>query len=121
MNHYYVKINWDINFSALPEAMISYLPSDTDPYAGDEIEIYCDVTGTPRPQITWLRDSFVLGSTSNIHISSNNARLRIAMATQDNSGEYMCVATNNAGSVNDSIRMDIQSMYMLMHVRGIII
>lgn len=92
-------------FSDLPEARIFHLPSI--PFAGGELEFYCHVTGSPYPQIAWLKDSVVLSNTNNINISSNNARLSIAvLATQDDSGEYVCVATNYAGSVNGSIQIE---------------
>lgn len=75
------------------------------------MELDCDVTSTPLPSsVTWYKDDNKLTSTNNTFISQTDsglARLRISEASLEDSGEYVCVATNPVGSDTRTFQLDI--------------
>lgn len=99
-----------ILLTALPEIRAFQLPAF--PVSGRELELYCAVTGTPQATVSWFKDSQLLDSSSNLVISSDNglARMGISAASQDDGGEYLCVATNVAGSNSVSRIVSLGSM-----------
>ena len=99
------------HFAAKP--VITAIKSTEDVTETENLEVECDIQGTPVPVVTWLRDGVALNdSESNIRISTGsdgNARVSIESVSQADSGLYECVATNLAASVNMSIMINIQS------------
>lgn len=54
--------------------------------------------GIPKPVIKWLRNGRELtGSEPGISVLEDGTLLVIASVTPSDNGEYMCVATNEAG------------------------
>ena len=97
--------------SAIPE--VNSVQRPALPVAGGEVELDCDVTSIPQSTVTWFKDSNKLSSTNNRFISQSDsglARLRISEATQDDSGEYECVATNSVGSETRIFQLNIQGI-----------
>ena len=92
---------------AFPEIINS--GSTLDPVVGEVLGIECQVRGTPIPVVDWTKDSIPLSSTSGIFISISMegvSRVTIDRASADDIGLYRCTATNSAGSVNRTIRID---------------
>ena len=94
-------------FAAIPEIdTLSVMPSEI--VVGGTITITCEVSGQPRPDITWFLNEEELSD------SMNNGNLRIVApsgspgtslvevtgATVELSGTYRCVATNLASSAS---------------------
>ncbi|CAD5233395.1 unnamed protein product [Bursaphelenchus xylophilus] len=69
---------------------------------GNRVEIHCPVSGHPKPNITWLA---TLGSNSNKQglQEDNKDALIIEKVGLSNSGPYVCVASNKAGSVDVTV------------------
>ena len=58
---------------------------------GQSVVIPCDVTGNPRPRISWTRDGKIVQN------STQNGALTIYSADEQMTGIYTCVAENKAG------------------------
>ncbi len=74
----------------------------TNPVAGDTLRLECVVTGDPNPAVTWIKDDVSLSSSSpqiSITISPEGmAVLSISSITVEDSGVYLCNATNIASN-----------------------
>ena len=81
-----------------------------DPREGVELTVECTVTGNPAPEVSWFKDGSTLTSGGNIFVSTSNegvAQVRISSASTTDSGVYLCIVENLAGSVNQSFRVDV--------------
>ena len=61
------------------------------------VELTCRPTGEPKPTIRWLfNDSLNLKNNNRFRILSNG-NLRISNVTKEDSGSYICEASNGLG------------------------
>jgi len=81
--------------------VISRQDVDTTPTVtvNDTSVLSCPVTGTPSPDVVWLRDGRLLDTTlhPNIHLVASGRQLRINSAAVTDTAVYRCLATNKAG------------------------
>ena len=96
---------------------------------GNSVIFECTATGIPAPEITWLRDGVELNSTSDPRITFGAAsdpmdfsrddgetvlevtrNLTLANTVDEDSGSYVCMATNMVGNDNDTFEVIIQGM-----------
>jgi len=77
-------------------APIIDIQSDTVSTAalGTPAELYCPATGTPPPTITWVKTN---GQLPPEHTLSPEGTLYIPVVTQEDGGQYQCVAENQWG------------------------
>ena len=94
--------------------MITEYTATQDPQEGNELVIVCMVTGTPDPTVVWSKDNVTLDDTQeNLFISvSPHDQIRINSATPEDSGVYRCRASNPAGSVERTMRIDVDRKCM---------
>ena len=96
---------------------------------GNSVTFECTATGIPAPEITWLRNGVELNSTSDPRITFGTASTPMDVSRDDNetvqevtrdlilssiadedSGSYVCMATNVAGSGNDTFEVIVQGV-----------
>jgi len=64
--------------------------------------------GTPKPVIKWLHNGRELtGREPGISILENDMLLIIASITPSDNGEYICVATNEAGRTERKYNLEV--------------
>ncbi|ROL54681.1 Limbic system-associated membrane protein [Anabarilius grahami] len=73
--------------------------------------LHCEASAVPQPEFEWYRDERRLSSSQSVSIQISGARtlLVVANVTEDDYGNYTCVATNRLGIHNASV-----FLYMLM-------
>uniref|UniRef100_A0A3B4X6Z1 Limbic system-associated membrane protein-like n=1 Tax=Seriola lalandi dorsalis TaxID=1841481 RepID=A0A3B4X6Z1_SERLL len=67
--------------------------------------LQCDATAVPTPEFEWYRDEKRLSNTQgiNIQILGTTTVLMIANVTEEDYGNYTCVASNRLGVQNASL------------------
>lgn len=68
---------------------------------GNYVEILCNISGIPRPEISWYKDGDRLLSTNSLNITVTPFAIRVP-GTPDHEGEYRCYARNKAGEISYS-------------------
>ena len=86
------------NFNYLEAPTISNGANRTqDVKEGDDVLLHCDANGDPIPLVTWKKDGQILQqSNTTMSFPITNIELRDA-------GNYVCTASNRAGSISQSI------------------
>ncbi|XP_069108405.1 myosin light chain kinase, smooth muscle-like isoform X3 [Argopecten irradians] len=95
---------------------------------GEEVTLECQVTGLPRPQMTWHKDKHEILDSQDFQISTigNKCRLTIAEVFPEDEGRYICKAINSLGEatascqllVEDTLSYDSASMSSSTYSRG---
>ncbi|TKR80918.1 hypothetical protein L596_014894 [Steinernema carpocapsae] len=62
---------------------------------GQVLQLYCSATGTPDPEIMWMKDNVVIDAASS---GEGSSLLRIEVVGESVAGGYTCVARNSLGS-----------------------
>lgn len=67
---------------------------------GETLTLSCHVRGTPPLKIQWMKDRRELSSSENTKITfvDGTATLEMIRVSKADSGDYLCKATNEAGS-----------------------
>lgn len=75
-------------------------PEDIEATSGDEMKFACHVIGTPKPDIKWMLDSNEIHVDGSHRLVESDGTLVIFNVTEDDVGEYECVAENEMGSMH---------------------
>ena len=76
---------------------------------GENVTLTCDADGNPTPTFSWTKDGSVVNTTLRITFNENNKNLTITNVSRGDSGEYICVATNNVKTVqSNSSTLNVQ-------------
>ncbi|KAK0404392.1 hypothetical protein QR680_017436 [Steinernema hermaphroditum] len=62
---------------------------------GQVLQLYCSASGTPEPEISWLRDDAIVASASS---GEGSSLLRLEVIDESAGGAYTCVARNSLGT-----------------------
>uniref|UniRef100_A0A8B9ER49 Hemicentin-1 n=1 Tax=Anser cygnoides TaxID=8845 RepID=A0A8B9ER49_ANSCY len=82
-------------------------PEDLTALLDTSINIECTATGTPSPQINWLKNGLPLSVSSQIRLLSAGQILRLARVQISDAGVYTCVASSRAGVDNKHYSLQI--------------
>lgn len=67
---------------------------------GDKLSLKCHVCGSAPLKILWMKDRKELSSagSTRISFSDGTASLEISLTSRHDAGDYLCKASNDAGS-----------------------
>ncbi|XP_034738598.1 hemicentin-1 isoform X2 [Etheostoma cragini] len=85
----------------------SDLPDEVTVLVNKTTQLECDVDGNPAPKITWFKDSQQVSSDGPHSILSNGRTLQVLTAQVSDTGRYVCVADNVAGSAEKSFNLNV--------------
>ncbi|MEQ2233817.1 hypothetical protein ILYODFUR_025673, partial [Ilyodon furcidens] len=71
------------------------------------ISLVCDVTGSPKPIITWFKDGSPVVASNSIQILDMGKTLKLLRAETADTGSYSCKAINIAGSREKVFVLDV--------------
>ena len=81
---------------------------------GKEARVSCSVTGTPSPAISWKKVDGHMPP----HVIEGD-QLVIPRVSSVDSGEYICIASNRAGSAEDQIKLRITGKILVCQMHSI--
>lgn len=82
-------------------------PVEIAALAGEEVTLPCEVKSSPPPIITWAKESQLISPFSPRHTFLPSGSMKITEARVSDSGMYLCVATNIAGNVTQSVKLSV--------------
>lgn len=80
------------------------MPSDRTVVLNDDVGLVCVASGIPDVDYSWFRMDTrgLVDVVLNDRVSENNGTLNITMATRQDAGMYVCVASNELGNITST-------------------
>uniref|UniRef100_A0A4W4G656 Neurofascin homolog (chicken) a n=1 Tax=Electrophorus electricus TaxID=8005 RepID=A0A4W4G656_ELEEL len=75
---------------------------------GEELLLECIAAGVPTPGIKWFKKGGDLPE-KKVKFESFNKTLRIVSVSEEDSGEYVCMASNKIGSIRHTVSVQIKA------------
>ncbi|CAJ1060969.1 hemicentin-1 [Xyrichtys novacula] len=85
----------------------SDLPDEVTVLVNKTTQLECHVDGNPAPKITWYKDGQPIESEGPYRILSNGRALQVSTAQVSDTGRYVCVADNLAGSAEKFFNLNV--------------
>ncbi|KAG8517174.1 Hemicentin-1 [Galemys pyrenaicus] len=82
-------------------------PVELSVIAGQEVTLPCEVKSLPPPIITWAKETQLISPFSPRHMFLPSGSMKITETRVSDSGMYLCVATNLAGNVTQSVKLNV--------------
>uniref|UniRef100_A0A8D0V8T8 Hemicentin-1 n=1 Tax=Sus scrofa TaxID=9823 RepID=A0A8D0V8T8_PIG len=82
-------------------------PVEISVLAGEEVTLPCEVKSLPPPIITWAKETQLISPFSPRHMFLPSGSMKITETRVSDSGLYLCVATNIAGNVTQSVKLNV--------------
>uniref|UniRef100_A0A0N5BTT3 Hemicentin-1 n=1 Tax=Strongyloides papillosus TaxID=174720 RepID=A0A0N5BTT3_STREA len=101
--------NLDIINIPVIESQVSNIPEEKELVLGNHLTLECPVYASIMPQITWyfLDKEIDFTTSKNLFTSDEGRKLHLNHIDIDNSGEYKCVASNEAGEASKGFDVNI--------------
>ncbi|XP_021098568.1 hemicentin-1 [Heterocephalus glaber] len=90
-------------------------PVEISALAGEEVTLPCEVKSLPPPVITWAKETQLISPFSPRHMFLPSGSMKITETRISDSGMYLCVATNIAGNVTQSVKLSVYVPPKIQH------
>uniref|UniRef100_H0WC62 Hemicentin-1 n=1 Tax=Cavia porcellus TaxID=10141 RepID=H0WC62_CAVPO len=90
-------------------------PVEISVLAGEEVTLPCEVKSLPPPVITWAKETQLISPFSPRHTFLPSGSMKITETRISDSGMYLCVATNIAGNVTQSVKLSVHVSPKIQH------
>uniref|UniRef100_A0A8D2NA96 Hemicentin 1 n=1 Tax=Zonotrichia albicollis TaxID=44394 RepID=A0A8D2NA96_ZONAL len=99
-----------------PSIAGSEMPSEVSVLLGESVQLLCNATGVPSPDVQWLKDGKTVRGTVNklpvlcdgpCRVTPDGSTLNISRALTSDTGKYTCVATNPAGEEDRIFNLNV--------------
>jgi hypothetical protein len=76
---------------------------------GESLEMRCEFTGDPEPQVSWSKNGEPLASSDAVALKYRNrvATLTISEVFPEDEGAYACTAVNSVGSIETKCTLKV--------------
>ncbi|KAJ8360629.1 hypothetical protein SKAU_G00171540 [Synaphobranchus kaupii] len=95
-----------LTIQALPKVMINVRTSVQTVMLGNSVEFDCQAIGDPKPTVRWSK----VGGSLPAHVMVQGGMLKIEQVKGTDAGHYRCTATNDVGSVQSQVVLNVQSL-----------
>ncbi|XP_073953751.1 Down syndrome cell adhesion molecule 4 isoform X2 [Choristoneura fumiferana] len=114
-------VDWNFTGTRESKPELVYWFSEQTLQPGPSVSLKCVAMGHPPPQFTWLLDGFPIPTNSRFvvgqHVTLQDdvvSHLNVSRVTEQDGGEYACVAANSAGKAIHAARVNV---YGLPYIR----
>ncbi|XP_038872155.1 neurofascin-like isoform X1 [Salvelinus namaycush] len=109
-NPFTLKVQTSRKVAETPPNFLS--PTGTDSsrmmvLRGQKLQLECIAAGVPTPSIKWFKKGGDLNQ--KVKLDNFNKTLRIDSVSEEDAGEYMCMANNQIGSIRHSIYVQVKA------------
>ncbi|XP_064858757.1 neurofascin-like isoform X1 [Oncorhynchus nerka] len=109
-NPFTLKVQTSRKVAETPPNFLS--PAGTDSsrmmvLRGQKLQLECIAAGFPTPSIKWFKKGGDLNQ--KVKLDNFNKTLRIDSVSEEDAGEYMCMANNQIGSIRHSIFVQVKA------------
>uniref|UniRef100_A0A3B4A423 Ig-like domain-containing protein n=1 Tax=Periophthalmus magnuspinnatus TaxID=409849 RepID=A0A3B4A423_9GOBI len=109
-NPYYLKVQTS---RSVPESTPSFLsPSGTESsktvLRDQQLLLECIAAGRPTPAISWFKKGGELPE-HKVTLENFNKTLQVSGVSEEDAGEYVCMATNRLGSIRHAITVHVKA------------
>ncbi|XP_068620593.1 cell adhesion molecule Dscam1 [Battus philenor] len=119
--HNHDAADWNFTGTRESKPELVYWFSEQTLQPGPSVSLKCVAMGHPPPQFTWTLDGFPIPSNSRFvvgqHVTLQDdvvSHLNVSRVTEQDGGEYACVASNSAGKASHAARVNV---YGLPYIR----
>ncbi|KAJ8260293.1 hypothetical protein GJAV_G00179310 [Gymnothorax javanicus] len=95
-----------LTIQALPKVMINIRTSMQTVMLGNSVEFECQAVGEPKPTVKWSK----VGGSVPPQAVVQGGMLKIERVNASDAGHYRCTATNDVGSVQSQVVLNVQSL-----------
>uniref|UniRef100_A0A665VT70 Hemicentin-1 n=1 Tax=Echeneis naucrates TaxID=173247 RepID=A0A665VT70_ECHNA len=101
--------SYHLTIQVPPSIVGSELPTEMGVLLHENIQLVCQVKGSPSPTIQWLKDGKIIHSEEKkgLRISPDGSSLTVIRAHTTDSGKYTCVASNTAGEEDRIFNLNV--------------
>uniref|UniRef100_A0A3P9M5Z2 Hemicentin 1 n=1 Tax=Oryzias latipes TaxID=8090 RepID=A0A3P9M5Z2_ORYLA len=85
----------------------SDVPDEVTVLINQTAQLDCHVDGNPTPKVTWFKDSQLISSEGPYRVLSSGRTLQVVSALVPDTGRYVCVAENVAGSSEKQFNLNV--------------
>ena len=94
----------------LAAASFINVSSDTSLIEGSVLQLFCNASGRPAPNITWVR---ITSSGSESNVLHRGTTWEFENVSRTEAGTYRCIAYNGVGnSVSHTLRVNVECEYI---------
>lgn len=83
---------------------------------GKPLRVECEASGTPLPSITWLKNGLPFTDKDNVLFKNDGFTLFFMYILEEDSADYTCIATNDAGSVEQKFNLTVLGNCFTLHI-----
>ncbi|XP_054030144.1 hemicentin-2 [Dryobates pubescens] len=102
------SLSYSLRVQAPPRLQIGDGESHLTAVTNGSLRLQCRATGTPAPQIRWLKDGHPLGQQQGTVVSEDGGTLLIARVGLAHEGLYVCQGSNWAGLAQAEVQVSVQ-------------
>jgi len=96
-----------------PPGVSSPLPATLSVKDGESVEMKCEFSGDPEPQVSWTKNGEVVASSEVLALKYRNrvSVLTIPEVFPEDEGTYVCTAKNSMGSIETKCALKVSRKF----------
>ncbi|KRZ77826.1 Neural cell adhesion molecule 1, partial [Trichinella papuae] len=97
----------EITVEAYVKPEITFISPSMEVFEKSQAHLLCTATGTPRPEISWLKGGHRIASDKKYEINPQSGEMVINDVDSEDAGIYTCQAENSVESTTDTVNLDV--------------